>query len=247
MTTKPQYTQITDWYEIDEVAPRVFRVRERYYREDYRCNIYVIKGMVRDIVVDAGLGLASLTDFVRTVSRAPQLILTHAHYDHIGSAHEFSEVAIHAAEETLIAHPTRENTYANLLLATKDFQKLPWDNYDAGTWEPIPAPATMVVHEGALIDLGDRSFEVLHTPGHSQGSICLWDARNRLLISGDTVYSGELFDQLPCSNVSAYLQSMERLRALPVAIALPGHGHVLDYRQFQLICSQYILSRRTTS
>src|SRR5580693_7839388 len=97
-----QWSSILDWYEIEEVLPRVWRVRERYYREDYRCNIYVIKGMTGDLVIDAGLGLASLAQFLMPVTAVPTLVLTHAHYDHIGSAHEFAEVLVHASEASIV-------------------------------------------------------------------------------------------------------------------------------------------------
>jgi glyoxylase-like metal-dependent hydrolase (beta-lactamase superfamily II) len=239
----PRYTDIADWFECEEIVPRIHRIRERYYREDYRCNIYVVKGMTRDLIIDAGLGLASLREFTRPLTAAPLLVLSHSHYDHIGSAFEFPQRAIHAAEAPLISAPTRKNTYADLLLATEDFTRLPWPGYSAESWQPVAAPPTQLLREGHLLDLGDRAFEVLSTPGHSWGSICLWDARNRVLLSADTVYPGELFDHLPCSDIPAYLQTMDRLRVLPVEIALPGHGDVLTGVDFRRIAVRYIAGR----
>jgi glyoxylase-like metal-dependent hydrolase (beta-lactamase superfamily II) len=239
----PRYTDIADWFECEEVVARIFRIRERYYREDYRCNIYVVKGMTRDLIVDTGLGLASLRDFARPLAAAPLLVLSHSHYDHIGSAFEFPERAIHAVEAPLISAPTRENSYADILLATEDFARLPWPGFLAETWQPLPASPTQLLAEGDVLDLGDRAFEVLSTPGHSWGSICLWDARNRVLLSADTLYQGELFDHLSCSDIPAYVRTMDRLRVMPVDVALPGHGEVLTGADFRRIAVLYVAGK----
>ena len=60
------------------------------------------------------------------------------------------------------------------------------------------APATRLIDEGDVIDLGDRIFEVLHTPGHSEGEILLWEAFTGILFSGDMIYDGDLInDDVP--------------------------------------------------
>ena len=76
---------------------------------------------------------------------------------------------------------------------------------------------------GDVVDLGDRAFEVLHLPGHSPGSIGLWEAASGILFSGDAVYDGPLLDQLPGSDVAAYEQTMRRLLELPVSVVHAGH------------------------
>lgn len=244
MKTKTRYTEIADWYRLDDLGGGIFRVVEPYYREDYRCNIYVVKGKTFDIVIDAGLGLGSLRQFLKYVSRDPVLVLSHSHYDHIGSAHEFERRLIHPAEASIMARPSRENTYADLLLATEDFSKLPWEGFDAAEWMPAEAPADAI--RGAdILDIGGRRFEVMHTPGHSHGSICLWEEKTGILFSADTVYEGELFDQLSCSHIPTYMQTMQRLRALPVKTAYPGHGPVLDGEQYRGIIDAYLTSRTT--
>jgi glyoxylase-like metal-dependent hydrolase (beta-lactamase superfamily II) len=93
------------------------------------------------------------------------------------------------------------------------------------------------------LELGDRRFHVLHTPGHSWGGVCLWDAGRRELFCADTVYQGEIFDFLPCSDVPTYVESMRRLRALPVRTAYPGHGPVLDGGRFRSVIDAYLAPR----
>lgn len=62
-----------------------------------------------------------------------------------------------------------------------------------------------------------------HLPGHSPGSLGLWEANTGTLFSGDAIYDGELLDELPDSNISGYLATMKRLRELPVAVVHGGH------------------------
>ena len=68
-----------------------------------------------------------------------------------------------------------------------------------------PAPATRLLGDGDVIDLGDRAFEVLHLPGHSPGSIGLWEAATGILFSGDAVYDGPLLDELDGCDIAAYV------------------------------------------
>ena len=85
------------------------------------------------------------------------------------------------------------------------------------------APATRLLADGDVVDLGDRAFEVLHLPGHSPGSIGLWEAATGVLFSGDAVYDGPLLDELDGSDVDGYVATMRRLRELPVTVVHAGH------------------------
>ncbi len=244
MTNSP-FTTRADWFRVLEVGDGIFHIDEPHYSADYRCNIYVVKGKTRDIVIDTGLGLASLRDFVKPISANPLLVCSHAHYDHMGSNWEFGERVIHPAEAEIVANPTRENTLADPILATKDFYELPYESFDSNDWIPRAAPATGLLNDGDVLDLGDRQFEVLSTPGHSWGSICLWDAQNQIIFCADTIYEGEIFDFLPCSDVPTYVQSMKRVLELPVRVAFPGHGPILDGDTFRAIAAKYIRDHDT--
>lgn len=85
------------------------------------------------------------------------------------------------------------------------------------------APATRLVDEGDVLDLGDRVLQVLHTPGHSPGGISLWEAATQTLFSGDIVYDGPLIEDAYHSNLDDYAASLARLRELPVRTVHGGH------------------------
>lgn len=95
-----------------------------------------------------------------------------------------------------------------------------------------------------MINLGDRQLSVLHMPGHSRGSICLHDAENKLLFSGDVVYDGPLIDWLPHSHVGDYVRSFEKLQSLAeseeVEQVLPGHYNTFGAKRLQRLASNYI-------
>lgn len=233
-------TTLANWFTTDDLGDGVHRVVEPAYRADYRCNIYLIRGSRRDAVIDTGLGFASLRAFLKPLSPDPILIASHAHYDHLGGNDEFPERLGHPAEAGVFAAPTAANTYGEQYLNAADFRPPPWHGFAVDQWQPPAAPLTRLIGEGDTIDLGDRRLRVLHTPGHSWGSFCLWDEPRRAIFSIDTVYDGELFDFLPCSHVPTYVQSMRRLAEMDVRTAYPGHGPVLTGEQFRQIANDYV-------
>jgi glyoxylase-like metal-dependent hydrolase (beta-lactamase superfamily II) len=99
------------------------------------------------------------------------------------------------------------------------------------------------VTEGDRIDLGDRVFEVLHLPGHSPGSIGLWEAASGILFSGDAIYDGPLLDEIPGSDIPVYLRTMRRLEQLPVRIVHGGHDPSFDGRRLRDLARAYITRR----
>jgi glyoxylase-like metal-dependent hydrolase (beta-lactamase superfamily II) len=91
-----------------------------------------------------------------------------------------------------------------------------------------------------VIDLGDRSFEVLHLPGHSQGSLGLWEQATGILFSGDAIYDSYLLDELPESDIEAYIRTMKRLRELPVNVVHGGHDRSFGRERFVELIDAYL-------
>jgi glyoxylase-like metal-dependent hydrolase (beta-lactamase superfamily II) len=106
---------------------------------------------------------------------------------------------------------------------------------------------TRLAEEGEVLDLGGRRLEVLHLPGHSPGSIGLWDAADCVLFGGDAIYDGVLVDTLEGSNVATYLATMERLRRLPVRVVHGGHRGSFDRARMIALIDDYIRTRTTQS
>lgn len=113
-------------------------------------------------------------------------------------------------------------------------------DYDVRGYTVPSAPVEAPLQDGDVIDLGDRSFEVVHLPGHTPGSAGLYDAANGVLFTGDVLYDGELLDELPESDIGGYVASMRRLAALDVQVAYPGHEQPLSAGDVQRLASAYL-------
>lgn len=212
------------WFRTDTRDDGVTHIWEPHILEFYRCNIWHVRGRNRDMLVDSGMGVVSLREQIPLVTERPlAAVATHTHFDHIGGHSEFEDRVVHSRESDVIAQPTGENTAASKYVADDIFSALPPAPYRSTEYSVKAAPATRLVEEGDIIDLGDRHFEVLHTPGHSPGSISLWEDNTGILFSGDVVYDGPLIDGDYPGYMDEYVASMERLLNLPVSVVHGGH------------------------
>jgi glyoxylase-like metal-dependent hydrolase (beta-lactamase superfamily II) len=83
----------------------------------------------------------------------------------------------------------------------------------------------------------------MHLPGHSPGSIGLWEPAAGILFSGDAIYDGPLIDELPDSDVAAYVRSMKRLRELPVRVVHGGHEPSFGRERLVELADAYLARR----
>ena len=137
------------------------------------------------------------------------IVSTHRHWDHIGDNAE----AVIATGATLAVHVADRHG-----LESPDPMSAPFDI-------PPSIPA-LDLAEGSRIRFGEIDLTVLHTPRHTEGSVCLLSAENRVLISGDTHYAGGWGrTDLPGGDAEMMVDSLSRLATLePSLTVLPGHG-----------------------
>ncbi len=139
--------------------------------------------------------------------------LTHSHWDHTADAAEIvrqtnAEVFIHRADEYRLFDPMKHSIWP-----------LPF------SIEPVLA--TGYFHDGDIITMGDWTFEILHTPGHTEGGVCLVDKKHSIALVGDTLFAGSIGrTDLPGGDTNTLLQSINNsLLTLDDDInILPGHG-----------------------
>jgi len=247
------------WFERRHLDDGITLLWEPHVSPFLRCNIWHVRGRDRDMLVDTGLGVASLREAAAELLQKPvTAVATHIHYDHVGGLHEFDTRLVHAAEAAQMADyhefaslytdqlPAPVARYLRAMDAAAPdllIDALPHDGFDPARYAITPVRATRVLEQGDVVDLGDRAFEVLHLPGHSPGSIGLWEAASGTLFSGDAVYDGALLDDLPGSDVADYIRSMRRLLALPVTVVHGGHEPSFGRDRLRALALEYLSQR----
>ncbi len=232
-----------DWYEAREMDDGIVLITERHAAPLASCNMWLVRGRDRDVLIDTGTGASPLLPFVLGLTgREPLCILTHSHYDHIGAAHEFAERWAHPAEAEILASGGRVATLAEGWLGPHSFTALPRTGFDAATHDIRPAPATHLVDDGDEIELGDRRLNVLHLPGHSAGSIGLYEAESGILFTADVLYDGPMFFDLPGSSRADFAASLRRISELEIRRVHPGHHGSFDAARLRALTDQKLSS-----
>jgi len=237
-----------NWFVTRQVNPGLYCINEVHYWEWNRANLWLIKGQTQDLLIDTGLGVASLRQHIAMLTDKPLLaIASHVHFDHAGGIHEFDQIAIHAAEANALRSGDNDAALCDPesgLVLDEHFAELPYPGFTATQYKLQGAEPTQILQEGDVLDLGDRAFEVLHLPGHSPGCIALYDSQHQELFSGDVIYDGDLLDQLPGSHIPSYIQTYERLQQLPVETIYPGHYHTFGQERYQQLMADYLDTKR---
>lgn len=241
-----------NWYAKKQLSDQVTLIWEQHVSPDLRCNIWHIQGRDRDLLIDSGLGVVSLRGKVAELSERPVLALaSHTHFDHVGCHHEFEQRLCHASESQVLSAPDGFNTvweeYRSTMLESNPLTALPFKGFDFDLYKVLPAPATQLISEGDEIDLGNRLLKVFHMPGHSPGSVCLYEEKTRTLFTGDVLYDGELLDSLYRSDKDVYEESLARLREIPAETFHCGHFASFGRQRMVTLIDQYQASRPVRS
>ncbi|XP_029429265.1 metallo-beta-lactamase domain-containing protein 2 isoform X1 [Rhinatrema bivittatum] len=243
-----------EWYAHKSLGDGVYWIQERFYESGNRANIWLVRGSQQDVVIDTGLGLRSLPEYLQAAGlvsparnggppRRPLLaVATHVHFDHAGGLHQFEQVAVHQYEADALARGDNFETVT--WLSDSEVVRAPSPGWTARQFCVRPVQPTHVLQDGDIISLGDRQLTVLHMPGHSRGSICLHDRDRKVLFSGDVVYDGSMIDWLPHSSIRDYVGTCERLIELVdrglVEKVLPGHYNTFGAERLYRLASNYI-------
>jgi hydroxyacylglutathione hydrolase len=195
----------------------------------YDANAYLVDGR---ILVDVGMDGRAIISRLEKIIKPGELetiILTHCHYDHSGGAAQVAKsfgakIAIHRDDVSLLNNPRGS---ASLLFGVK-----------------APSIVPDIILSGGEI-FGE--LEVIHTPGHTPGGICLYSARAKALFSGDTVFPDGRFGRtdLTGGNATKLVESIRKLTLLDVIVMYPGHEDIVkrdaneQIRMSLMMASQY--------
>lgn len=188
-------TWFDDWYALETIAPGVTAIGEpRYHQINWN---YLIECENSALLFDTGPGERDISIVVRTLTVKPVIAMpSHMHYDHTGNLHRFTNIAIADI-------PVLRNCMRNGKLEVPDDLHL--GSHENRPW--VPVTVTRWIKPGETLDLGKRNLVVIATPGHAIDEVSLFDASANILFAADFTYPGELYAQLPGSNLEDYLQA----------------------------------------
>lgn len=220
---------------VTKLAPDVYQI------SDYKLvSSYLIIGSTKAVFIDAGIGLDSpLPEIKKLTDKPVQLVLTHGHPDHVGNAYYFNDIWMNPLDEELAK---KYNSDVKLI---KDYvlSRTPLRNPGAGHAEyllslvPETRPAMFTfknLTDGMKIDIGDRTLEIIATPGHTSGSISVLDPKSRLLFTGDALNASSIIMNKPGGTKDDIAKMADTLRKMQARSAdfdktSPGHdGTVVD-------------------
>jgi glyoxylase-like metal-dependent hydrolase (beta-lactamase superfamily II) len=200
---------------LTELHPNIFWIKG----EGTSSHCYLIRGDYKNVLIDSGVdrNFNSLQESslklgfkVRDIDI---VINTHEHFDHIGANRYFQDNALIAAHRFAATKITVEDRYVTL--------------YKSCDLNEPPLKAHLWLENRFHFDLGNYSLEVVHTPGHTFGSICIYEFNRKILFTGDTLFAGGTLSYIDESgSVGDYINSICLLEARKINKIYPGHGEV---------------------
>jgi len=201
------------------------------FTEKIRSHIYLILDQNEAVLIDAHIGpmaeqvLEAIKE-ITPLSNLKKVILTHGHMDHIGACPLIEEktdasIAIHTADAQYIQEPWTQflTLYQDLGITKQAYDD--FISLAGGRGVKITHP----LQDGDIIKVGSIELQIIHTPGHSPGSICIYEPETKMMFTGDALIPSEWYSTTigVFQDAAKYIQSLERLSEMEIDTLCPGH------------------------
>lgn len=204
------------------IAEKIIELQENIFKiagSGNSSHSYVVKGDRLNLLIDSGLdsgfsGLqAGLLKIGLKVRDIDIVINTHEHFDHIGANRYFQENSIIAAHRFAATKMAMNDRYVTL--------------YRSGDTNEPSLYVHIWLESKSRFDLGNYTLDIIHTPGHTSGSICIYEPLKRILFTGDTLFAGGTLSYIAESgSVGDYINSIMSLDTRLISEIYPGHGDI---------------------
>jgi glyoxylase-like metal-dependent hydrolase (beta-lactamase superfamily II) len=201
----------------EEVIPNLYLFKTK----TPSCNSYLILGETMNVLIDPGINKhfkilkKDLEELDINLRELDMVINTHEHVDHFGANHHLPH------KVPILAH-----RYAAVKIVSADDEVLLCRAHGEN---PAGYHVTFWLENLNVMDMGDWFLKILHTPGHTSGSLCIYEPRKKVLISGDTVFARGTISNISSSgSYGEYINSLARLNTMKIDLMLPGHGIISE-------------------
>ncbi len=187
-----------------------------FFYSNFSSNVYLIKGDTEFVLIDSGSFnnasqlLSDLEELGVNPNSVSKIFHTHGHADHFGADSFFKNAEVFMSEKDSNLLSFNEFSFIELF-SNNSF------------------PKTSIINFNNLIKISPFELKPIPCPGHTSGGICFFDEKNKLLFSGDTIFSGSVGrTDLFSSNEKELFKSIQKLRELDLDWLLPGHGEPIQ-------------------
>lgn len=201
--------------DVEILQDGVFRLRGR----NRGSHSYVIRGTRGNLLIDSGLdsNYQSLKDSLHFIGMKVRdidvVVNTHEHFDHIGANRYFQEHAVIAAHRFAATKMAFDDRYVTL--------------YKSGDSNDLTLHVHLWLESRSRLDLGSFALDIIHTPGHTSGSICIYEPEKKFIFTGDTLFAGGMLPVIAESgSLGDYINSLKSLQTRMISVIYPGHGEV---------------------
>jgi hydroxyacylglutathione hydrolase len=209
--------------------------------------MYLIAGNKSAMLVDTGMGIGNLAGVVKGLTNLPVIVVnTHGHPDHAGGNSSYEEVWLHPKDDSMMRALCTDEYRLKDLKASIGDKSPEYGRMVAGLIHFQP-PRINPIKGGQIFDLGDRQFEVLETPGHTPGSVCLLNIKEKIIFTGDSVVATPVWLYLEHSVLlKTYYESLRKIkeRENSFEILFPGHFPAplgKEYLDDLIMCTEEVL------